>query len=144
MVGFVIVSHSETLANGVVELTKMMADGVPIRAAGGLDGGGFGTSYEKISNAIEEIYSDDGVIVLMDMGSAVMTAEMVLEAMPERKLVHDLVEAAAGDGADGRGDRARDQRAVGQDELPLRHGLEHHFRRHDSRAHVHEHDHAVV
>ena len=87
MVGFVIVSHSETLANGVVELTKMMADGVPIRAAGGLDGGGFGTSYEKISNAIEEIYSDDGVIVLMDMGSAVMTAEMVLEAMPERKLV---------------------------------------------------------
>ena len=50
-------------------------------------GGGFGTSYEKISNAIDEIYSDDGVIVLMDMGSAVMTAEMVLEAMPERKLV---------------------------------------------------------
>ena len=79
MVGFVIVSHSETLANGVVELTKMMADGVPIRAAGGLDGGGFGTSYEKISNAIEEIYSDDGVIVLMDMGSAVMTAELAVE-----------------------------------------------------------------
>ena len=66
MVGFVIVSHSRTLADGVVELTGMMADGVPIRAAGGLD---------------------DGVIVLMDMGSAVMTAEMVLESMPERKLV---------------------------------------------------------
>jgi len=86
MVGFVIVSHSQTLADGVVELTKMMADGVPIRA-GGLEDGGFGTSYEKIANAIEEIYSDDGVIVLMDMGSAVMTAEMVLEAMPERKLI---------------------------------------------------------
>ena len=84
MVGFVIVSHSQTLADGVVELTKMMADGVPIRAAGGLEDGGFGTSYEKIANAIEEIYSDDGVIVLMDMGSAVM---MVLEAMPERKLI---------------------------------------------------------
>ena len=78
MVGFVIVSHSQTLADGVVELTKMMADGVPIRAAGGLEDGGFGTSYEKIANAIEEIYSDDGVIVLMDMG---------LEAMPERKLI---------------------------------------------------------
>ena len=73
MVGFVIVSHSQTLADGVVELTKMMADGVPIRAAGGLEDGGFGTSYEKIANAIEEIYSDDGV--------------MVLEAMPERKLI---------------------------------------------------------
>ena len=87
MVGFVIVSHSRTLADGVVELTGMMADGVPIRAAGGLDDGSFGTSYEKIANAIDEIYSDDGVILLMDMGSAVMTAEMVLESMPERKLV---------------------------------------------------------
>lgn len=87
MVGFVIVSHSETLAKGVVELTKMMADDVPIRAAGGLDDGSFGTSFEKISNAIEEVYSDDGVIVLMDMGSAVMTTEMVLELMPERKIV---------------------------------------------------------
>ncbi len=81
------VAGEKTMANGVVELTKMMADGVPIRAAGGLEDGGFGTSYEKIANAIEEIYSDDGVIVLMDMGSAVMTAEMVLEAMPERKLI---------------------------------------------------------
>lgn len=87
MVGFVIVSHSETLAKGVVELTKMMADDVPIQAAGGLDDGSFGTSFEKISNAIEEVYSDDGVIVLMDMGSAVMTTEMVLELMPERKIV---------------------------------------------------------
>ena len=58
MVGFVIVSHSETLAKGVVELTKMMADDVPIRTAGGLDDGSFGTSFEKISNAIEEVYSD--------------------------------------------------------------------------------------
>lgn len=46
MVGFVIVSHSETLANGVVELTKRWPTAY-IRAAGGLDGGGFGTSYEK-------------------------------------------------------------------------------------------------
>lgn len=87
MVGFVIVSHSKTLAEGVVELTKMMADGVPIRAAGGLEDGSFGTSFEKISTAIDDIYSDDGVIILMDMGSAVMTTEMVLEFMPERKLV---------------------------------------------------------
>ena len=96
MGGFVIVSHSRTLADGVVELTGMMADGVPIRAAGGLDDGSFGTSYEKIANAIAEIYSDD-VIVLMDMGSAVMTAEMVLESMPERKLV--LADCPLGEGA---------------------------------------------
>ncbi len=86
MVGFVIVSHCETLAKGVVELTRMMADGVPIRAAGGMEDGGFGTSFDKISRAIDEVYSDDGVIVLMDMGSAVMTTEMVIETMEGRKL----------------------------------------------------------
>ena len=87
MVGFVIVSHCEMLAKGVVELTKMMADSVPIRAAGGMEDGGFGTSFEKIMAAVDEVYSDDGVIVLMDMGSAVMTTEMVIEAMDDRKIV---------------------------------------------------------
>ena len=79
MVGIVIVSHSQKLAEGVVELAKMMAANAPVAAAGGLDDGNFGTSYEKISAAIESVYSSDGVAILMDMGSAVMTTEMVLE-----------------------------------------------------------------
>ena len=79
MVGIVIVSHSQKLAEGVVDLASLMAPETPMRAAGGMDDGGFGTSFEKISTAIDEIYSDDGVIILMDMGSAVMTTEMVLE-----------------------------------------------------------------
>ena len=87
MVGFVIVSHCQKLAEGVVELTKMMAEDVPILPAGGLEDGDFGTSFEKIQNAVEEVYSDDGVIILMDMGSAVMTAEMVIESMEGRKIV---------------------------------------------------------
>ena len=57
-----------------------------MRAAGGMDDGGLGTSLEKVSAAIDEIYSDDGVIILMDMGSAVMTTEMVLEMMEDRKV----------------------------------------------------------
>lgn len=81
MVGIVIVSHSEKLAEGVLDATKIMADGCPVATAGGTDDGGYGTSYEKIRNAIETVYSDDGVIVLVDMGSAVMTAEMVIEDM---------------------------------------------------------------
>ena len=48
-----------------------------------LEDGSFGTSYEKIQSAIREVYSWDGVILLMDMGSAVMTAEMVLETMTD-------------------------------------------------------------
>ena len=79
MVGIVIISHSEKLAEGVIDVTKIMADGCVIAAAGGNDDGGYGTSYEKIKNAVLKSYSDDGVIVLADMGSAVMTAEMVIE-----------------------------------------------------------------
>ena len=87
MVGFVIVSHSAKLAEGVADLARMMARTVPIASAGGLEDGSFGTSFEKISTAIDEVYSDDGVILLMDMGSAVMTAEMVIESMEGRKIV---------------------------------------------------------
>ncbi len=87
MVGFVIVSHSAVLAEGVVELASMMAPEVQIRAAGGMDGGGLGTSFGKIQAAIEEIYTSDGVIVLVDMGSAAMTTEMVIELMPSDMLI---------------------------------------------------------
>ena len=86
MVGIVSVSHSQKLAEGVVDLASLMAPETPMRAAGGMDDGGFGTSFEKINTAIDEIYSDDGVIILMDMGSAVMTTEMVLEMMEDRKV----------------------------------------------------------
>ena len=79
MVGIVIVSHSLKLAEGVADATKIMADGCPVAAAGGADDGGYGTSYEKIRSAVESVYSADGAVVLVDMGSAVMTAEMVLE-----------------------------------------------------------------
>lgn len=79
MVGIVIVSHSKNLADSVVEFTGLMAPDAKIAAAGGMEDGGFGTSFEKIQKAIESVYSEDGVIVLMDMGSAVMTTEMVLD-----------------------------------------------------------------
>ena len=86
MVGLVIVSHSENLAKSVVEITTMMAKDACIVAAGGLEDGSFGTSFERIQNAIKEVASPDGVIVLMDMGSAVMTTEMVIETMPNLKI----------------------------------------------------------
>ena len=97
MVGIVIVSHSQKLAEGVVEISKMMAAQAPIAAAGGLEDGSLGTSYEKICAAVDEVYSADGVIILMDMGSAVMTTEMVLEDLdkPLVKMIDcPLVEGA--------------------------------------------------
>lgn len=86
MVGIVIVSHSENLAKSVVEFTRVMAPGASIAAAGGLEDGTFGTSFEKIQKAIDTVYSADGVLILMDMGSAVMTTEMVLEMMADEKV----------------------------------------------------------
>lgn len=97
MVGIVIVSHSEKLAEGVLDATRIMADGCPIEAAGGTDDGGYGTSYEKIRNAIEKVHSDDGEVVLVDMGSAVMTAEMVIEDLGYDNIL--LVDCPIAEGA---------------------------------------------
>ena len=78
-VGLVIVSHSAQLANGVVELAAQMARDVVLVPAGGTDDGGIGTSLEKVMSALGEADGGDGVVVLTDLGSAVMTAESALE-----------------------------------------------------------------
>ena len=97
MVGIVIVSHSENLAKSVVELTTMMAPKAHTAPAGGLEDGSFGTSFQRIQAAIESVYSDDGVLILMDMGSAVMTTKMVMEMMPEKKV--EMVDCPLVEGA---------------------------------------------
>ena len=96
MVGLVIVSHSSKLAEGVVDATRVMAEGCPIAAAGGADGG-FGTSYAKIKSAVEAVDGGDGVVILMDMGSAVMTAEMVIEELGRGDVV--LADCPVAEGA---------------------------------------------
>lgn len=83
MVGTVLVSHSQTLAEAMAGYAHMMAPQAVVVAAGGLEDGTFGTSYEKIETAIEQAQQGDGVVVLMDMGSAVMTVKMVLEDMED-------------------------------------------------------------
>ena len=97
MVGLVIVSHSDSLAKSVVELTKIMASNARIASAGGLEDGSFGTSFEKIKAAIESVYTEDGVLVLMDMGSAVMTTEMVIEMLEDKKV--EMVDCPLVEGA---------------------------------------------
>jgi phosphoenolpyruvate-protein phosphotransferase/dihydroxyacetone kinase phosphotransfer subunit len=87
VVGIVVVAHSEELAKAVCEMALQMSLGkdVPIVPAGGLDEGGFGTSLSKIQTALDKVYGNDGVLVLMDLGSAVMTTQMLLEILPEEK-----------------------------------------------------------
>ncbi|GAA1049188.1 dihydroxyacetone kinase phosphoryl donor subunit DhaM [Arthrobacter russicus] len=77
-VALLIVSHSAKLADGVVELAGQMAPDVTILAAGGMDDGGLGTSLGKIGAAIATA-GDSGMLILTDLGSAVMTAEAALD-----------------------------------------------------------------
>ncbi|MFU0824657.1 dihydroxyacetone kinase phosphoryl donor subunit DhaM [Clostridium sp.] len=100
MVGLVIVSHSEKVAQGVKELASQMAAGVPIAAAGGTNDGRLGTDMEKISNAINEVYSEDGVLIIFDLGSAYMNAEMALEFLEENmKNKVEIIDTAIVEGA---------------------------------------------
>ena len=91
MVGIVVVSHSQKVAEGAKELALQMAADAKIAAAGGLQDGSIGTDMEKITNAINEVMSDDGVIMLVDMGSAIMTSEMAIEMSdnPEKIKIDD-------------------------------------------------------
>ena len=94
MIGIVIVSHSAKLAEGVVELAWNMGGADShIQAAGGLDmpEQPLGTDPMLILNAIEGVYSDDGVLVLMDLGSAILSAEMAIDMLPEEKRPHVLL-----------------------------------------------------
>lgn len=84
-VGLVFVSHSEKLAAGVVELAAQMAQGVSLIAAGGTDEGGVGTSFEKVSAAIAEADSGEGVVILGDLGSAILTAETAIDFLEEEQ-----------------------------------------------------------
>lgn len=79
MVGMVVVSHSAKVSEGAVELAKQMAPEAPLVAAGGLPDGNIGTDYDRILSGIESVMSEDGVIMLVDLGSAIMTSEMAID-----------------------------------------------------------------
>ena len=80
VVGLVLVSHSARLAEGVAELVRELGgDEVPVQAAGGLPDGGLGTSSELIEQAVRAADRGAGVIVLADLGSAVLTVKLLLD-----------------------------------------------------------------
>lgn len=78
-VGLVVVSHSSKIADGVVELAAQMAGDVVIAAAGGTDDGRIGTSFDLVTAALEKADAGSGVVLLADLGSAVLTAETALD-----------------------------------------------------------------
>ena len=84
-VGLVVVSHSRTLARSAVALAAEMLHGRPLRieVAAGLDETTFGTDAVAIMQAIERADGPAGVVVLMDLGSAVLSTELALDLLQD-------------------------------------------------------------
>ncbi|MFI9384416.1 dihydroxyacetone kinase phosphoryl donor subunit DhaM [Kutzneria sp. NPDC052558] len=119
-VGLVIVSHSVRLAEGVAELAGQMAPDVTIRAAGGMEDGTLGTDFDKVLTALERADSGDGAVLLYDLGSARMIADLAVEShgnplnatVVDAPVVEGAVAAAVA--AQGGGDLAAVARAAGE------------------------------
>lgn len=100
MVGMVLISHSLKIGEGVKELALQMVPDVPIAVAAGTKDGRIGTDIDLILSAVEEVYSEDGVVILFDLGSALMNAEMALEFLPEdRKNKIQIIDTPLVEGA---------------------------------------------
>lgn len=103
MVGLVLISHSATLVDGLRDMVVQVAgDAVAVEVAGGTDDGRLGTSAPRIGAALRAALdgSPDGVVVLLDLGSAALSLEVALEELApadrERVRISDapLVEGA--------------------------------------------------
>jgi PTS hybrid protein len=83
-VGIVLVSHSEKLAEGTADLATQVGGGsVTVVAAGGTDDGGLGTSASRITRGLRLADTGAGVLVLPDLGSAVLTVQALLSDPPD-------------------------------------------------------------
>lgn len=89
MVGLVVVSHSEQAAKGIVEIAAEMAGDTRLEAVGGDGEGGIGTVPDAIEEAIEAADDGDGVVVLVDLGSAVMNADVAIELSDVEAVIAD-------------------------------------------------------
>ncbi|GGF30361.1 PTS-dependent dihydroxyacetone kinase phosphotransferase subunit DhaM [Halobacillus andaensis] len=78
-VGIVLISHSPKVVEGIKDILNQVANDVPVELAGGTDQGGIGTSIEKIQSAIDRAHTDSGVLIIYDLGSAMMNAEVAVE-----------------------------------------------------------------
>ncbi|MDQ3690854.1 MAG: dihydroxyacetone kinase phosphoryl donor subunit DhaM [Chloroflexota bacterium] len=119
-VGIVVVSHSAEVADATVQLVARLAnigaDGPLLVAAGGLEDGSIGTDATRIADALVAADAGAGVVVLADLGSAVLATATAIEELLEPDLAARVrisggplvegafvaaVQASAGNGLDG-------------------------------------------
>jgi phosphoenolpyruvate---glycerone phosphotransferase subunit DhaM len=89
LVGLVLVSHSGAIADGLAELVAQVAGpGVPIVAAGGGPDGSFGTDGGRVLEALRSTAGSAGAVVLMDLGSSVLSVRAALAELDEESVAH--------------------------------------------------------
>lgn len=88
MVNLIFVSHSNELAEAtskyIKEITKSK-NSIAFCGGVGVDKKEFGTDPIDILNIIEEVYSEDGVIIFCDMGSALISSQLAISMLDENK-----------------------------------------------------------
>jgi len=90
MTGLVIASHSQQAAEGIREIALEMGGDATVVAVGGDPEGGIGSTAPAIEEALRSV-DEDSVVVIADLGSAVMNAEIAVEQ------VEDEIEAVIAD-----------------------------------------------
>ncbi len=103
MIGLVLVAHSADVVRGVVAMVSQAAPDVPVDGAGGLSGGRLGTNGLEVAGALRRVLEAngrDGILVLLDLGSASMAVDLALDELDraDRALVR-LTEAPIVEGA---------------------------------------------
>ena len=76
--GILLVSHVAELADGLTRLLKQVAKDVTVKAVGGAEGGGIGTSFDKVIAVLNEMEEPE-IFAFYDLGSAKMNLELVSE-----------------------------------------------------------------
>lgn len=100
MVGIVIVSHSKKAAEGIYELAiQMTGDKHRMIAAGGMEDGGIGTDALLIKEAILNADCGDGVVVLADLGSGILSTQTAIDLLEEKNIKVVIADAPILEGA---------------------------------------------
>ena len=123
-VGIVLVSHSPKLAEGLAELLAQIgSDEVPVAIAAGNPVGGLGTDPARVTEAIAQADAGEGIVIIPDLGSSVLTVRALLEnAVGDNRVLVDapfvegavaaVVTAASGASLDEVAEAARQARDV--------------------------------
>lgn len=99
MISLVLLSHSKKLVQGLKELIMQMTPEIDLYTVGGTADEGIGSDYDETLKVLTEAYREEGVIVLFDLGSTYMTADMVMDEIEqERRNKIKIIDAALVEG----------------------------------------------